>query len=225
MDNLKNDFILCLIDKDYMTRKSNPSVPDDAGRQTNDDLHDLGENKVESGFFFTDDKERPEAESHVSDIQKEVNSGLYLMGENEVLSYEELDSKRILADRKIFIADDDIMMLRTASRKFLANNSKIPVLAMNGMEAIDKVRGGDMYDVYLLDFEIPGVNGVQIAKEVKNVNPDGVVVIHSGFDFGNDEEKYGELLSLMKTGIVNRFIQKGKGNFIGAICEELVTRG
>lgn len=203
-----------------MTRKSNPSIPDTAEHTEIDKKYD----KVESGFFEMDSEKKDEVESAVSFVKEKINSGLFVVGDNDLLLFEDIDRKEILADKRIFVADDDVSVLRSVARGFLVYDTKMPVLARNGLEAIEKVKSGEEFDAYLIDYEMPGVNGVQVAMEVRKTDPTGIIVIHSGFDFGNDEEKYGALLDLMRVGVVNRFIQKGKGDYIGAICEELVTR-
>jgi two-component system invasion response regulator UvrY len=72
---------------------------------------------------------------------------------------------------KILIADDH-PVFRRGLKQIIADNSDMTVTgeAVNGMEALNKVRAGD-YDVILLDITMPGKDGIDILTQLKKERP------------------------------------------------------
>ena len=73
---------------------------------------------------------------------------------------------------KVLIADDH-PLVREGLKRILEDSSDIVVTgeASNGQELLKKVRKND-YDVVLLDISMPGRNGIDLLKQLKNIKPD-----------------------------------------------------
>lgn len=70
----------------------------------------------------------------------------------------------------------------------------------NGLKAIDRVKRGDI-DVVLLDVKMPGMDGVETLKVIKEIKPNIEVVMltgHASVESGIDGIKYGAFDYLMK---------------------------
>lgn len=80
---------------------------------------------------------------------------------------------------KILIADDHAVV-RKGLKQILAETSDIVATdeAINGQEVLEKVRKND-YDIVMLDISMPGRNGLDILKQVKNEKPEMSVLILS----------------------------------------------
>lgn len=80
---------------------------------------------------------------------------------------------------KILIADDHAVV-RKGLKQILAETTDIVAAdeAINGQEVLEKIRKND-YDIVMLDISMPGRNGLDILKQVKNEKPEMSVLILS----------------------------------------------
>jgi DNA-binding NarL/FixJ family response regulator len=80
---------------------------------------------------------------------------------------------------KIVIADDH-PVVRRGLKQVLASEHDMVVVgeAENGLDALDLVRKLD-WDVAVLDYSMPGRNGLELLKEIRNIHPDRPVLILS----------------------------------------------
>ncbi len=72
---------------------------------------------------------------------------------------------------KIFIADDHAIV-RKGLKQIVGDTSDMVIAgeASNGHEALDKVLKND-YDVIVLDISMPGINGLDVLKQIKSQKP------------------------------------------------------
>lgn len=79
----------------------------------------------------------------------------------------------------ILIVDDEKSQRELLS-DFLRNEGHTVTEADNGEKAIKMVLGGH-FDLILLDYKMPGMNGLEVLKEVKRINPEIDVVIITAY--------------------------------------------
>lgn len=79
----------------------------------------------------------------------------------------------------ILIIDDEIDMLENCSR-ILNNLGYRCITVSNGEEAVKTVRE-KLPDVVITDLKMPGKNGLELLKEIKGENPDGIVILFTAF--------------------------------------------
>lgn len=79
----------------------------------------------------------------------------------------------------ILIVDDEKSQ-RELLRDFLRSEGHTVTEADNGEKAIKMVLGGH-FDLILLDYKMPGMNGLEVLKEVKRINPEIDVVIITAY--------------------------------------------
>ena len=84
-----------------------------------------------------------------------------------------------MAKEKILIVDDEIDVLDLCKRILMAQGYLISS-AHNGYEAIEVARQ-DQFDLLLTDIKMPGMNGLEIAQQLKDIDPHMVCVTMTGF--------------------------------------------
>jgi len=80
---------------------------------------------------------------------------------------------------KILIVDDGESQ-RFVLKGFLLREGFLVGEAENGIKALQCIRD-QHFDIILLDHKMPGMNGVDVLKEIKRINPEIVVVIVSAY--------------------------------------------
>ena len=84
------------------------------------------------------------------------------------------------AKKTILCIDDDEAILRY--EKALLEKSGYSVLtAVSGLQALRLVTMCKC-DIVVLDFEMPGMNGHEVARKIKRIRPELVVILLSGSD-------------------------------------------
>jgi len=87
--------------------------------------------------------------------------------------------------RKILVIDDDPVIGQTFTR-VLSNKGYAVITAQNGGEALSKL-AGEEYDAIFTDIKMPGMSGIEVAKQIKATKPWLPVVIVSGY--GSDANR------------------------------------
>ena len=89
-----------------------------------------------------------------------------------------------MGDKYVLIVDDarDILFLLTHSVKQLGPDYKVTA-ATDGFEALEQIRQ-QKFDLVITDYMMPGMTGLQLAQEVRQLSPDTQVILMSAFDKG-----------------------------------------
>jgi DNA-binding NarL/FixJ family response regulator len=95
----------------------------------------------------------------------------------------------------VLIADDHAI-LRQGLRQILADAEDMTVVgeAANGIEVMQMIRGDCRCDVVLLDIAMPGRNGIEVLKQIKDEKPNLPVLVLSMYP----EDQYA--VRLLKAG-------------------------
>ena len=118
--------------------------------------------------------------------------------------------------RKILIVDDDNFLLDMYALKFSQNNFEV-YTAENGVQAIEKVRGGLNPDVFLLDIIMPEMNGFEMLEKIneEKLSPNSTKIILSNksqqadIDRGNSLGVSGYIVKANSTPVevINQVIE------------------
>ena len=88
---------------------------------------------------------------------------------------------------KILIVDDEIKTCKLI-KEYLETKMYSVVTSSNGKDALEKVKN-EKYSVVLLDIRMPGMDGIEVLKNIKEISPETMVIIHTGcrdIDFAID---------------------------------------
>jgi arsenite-transporting ATPase len=80
---------------------------------------------------------------------------------------------------RILIADDDSEMAQMLGH-LVRREGLTPLLAQDGAEALQLIRAGDP-DVMLADMKMPGIDGMELMRKAKDLDPELPVILITGF--------------------------------------------
>ena len=103
---------------------------------------------------------------------------------------------------KILAIDKEEIILKSI-RKALARNNELQYDIITCNTAIEslKIIRSDTFDLVLIDLVLPGMNGIEVIRRIKNINPSLAIIIMTGFsknkinsDTESEEDPLSEIL-------------------------------
>lgn len=82
--------------------------------------------------------------------------------------------------KKILLVDDEESIQLLYREEFRDEGFEV-VSALNGTEALEKFKADD-FDLVILDIQMPGMNGIEVLRQMKMMNPDIPVILSSAFN-------------------------------------------
>ncbi len=89
--------------------------------------------------------------------------------------------------KKVLVVDDDPVISKSFNR-VLAGKGYIVVSAENGQEALNKV-AKEEYDAVFTDIRMPGMDGIEVAEQLRAKQPWTPVVIITGYGTADNEAR------------------------------------
>lgn len=80
---------------------------------------------------------------------------------------------------KVLLVEDEDF-IREVLREFLCGRGYEVTEVRSGEEAVD-ISSAGKFDVGLLDLKLPGMDGIEVAKRLREVDPDIVTIIMTGY--------------------------------------------
>lgn len=81
---------------------------------------------------------------------------------------------------QILLVDDD-PHIRLLGQEFLEKLGYDVETAGEGGEVLEKVQQGQFPDLVILDFQLPGMSGLEVCRQLKTLDPGVKVLVASGF--------------------------------------------
>ncbi len=81
---------------------------------------------------------------------------------------------------QILLVDDDLH-IRSLGRELLEKLGYEVETAENGAEVLEKLQTGRPLDLVILDYHLPGMNGMEVMQRLKTLYPGAEVLMASGF--------------------------------------------
>jgi len=85
-----------------------------------------------------------------------------------------------MTDRIRVLVVDDEEVVRLGYRRVLSADGFRVMAAGDGREALD-LMGGDRFDVVLMDMRMPGMDGIELLRAIKDQWPESEVVVVTGY--------------------------------------------
>jgi len=104
-----------------------------------------------------------------------------------------------MADLRVLVVDDEDLILKVMKSFFLRRKDHCDV-ASNGVDALRQIEK-ERYDLILSDISMPGMDGLELIRRVKTIQPHTVCILMSGLG------SRGDVISALKIGVFD-FIDK-----------------
>ena len=104
---------------------------------------------------------------------------------------------------KILIADDEELARSSLDAILKKGGGFETDFAVDGQEALDKIKAGAFYAAVLLDLQMPKLDGYQALKQIRSIHPDLPVIFITGK--AADVKKIEESIARLN---LNGFIEK-----------------
>jgi DNA-binding NtrC family response regulator len=92
---------------------------------------------------------------------------------------------------RVLVVDDDRIIGQSFDRVLTQKGYEVST-ALSGQEALNKL-GSNGYDLVFTDIKMPGMDGIEVAKRVKEMNPWLPVVVVTGYGSAENEARAEEV--------------------------------
>lgn len=79
---------------------------------------------------------------------------------------------------KVLLVDDEVEYLNALSSRLKVRGLDVET-ASSGLEAIEKIKN-TTFDAVVLDYAMPGLDGLETLKQIKHINPNMQVIMLTG---------------------------------------------
>jgi DNA-binding NtrC family response regulator len=110
---------------------------------------------------------------------------------------------------RILAVDQEEIILKSI-RKALKSNEKIEYAITTCTAALDAIKllRSDKFDLVFVDLILPGMNGIELLRRIKNIYPNIGIIIMSGFSYAKTD------FDLKKKGTSFNELSDNQGNFL-----------
>ena len=84
------------------------------------------------------------------------------------------------SEHTVLIVDDEVEILKSLSRGLHAEPYSL-VFATSGMQALEAFVRDERISVIITDMRMPGMNGLELLKQVEEISPETIKIVLSGY--------------------------------------------
>jgi CheY-like chemotaxis protein len=109
---------------------------------------------------------------------------------------EELKKSLLEYNNLSILYVDDEISIREQMKKVLGRIFQDVTTAIDGQDALT-ISGTRRFDVIVTDVQMPNMNGIELTRELLNVNPEQIIIVTTAFN------QDSELMEIRNMGIKN----------------------
>jgi len=113
----------------------------------------------------------------------------------------------------LYVEDDDIA--RDETSELFSIIFKSVVSAKDGVDALDKYKNSS-FDLIITDISMPNMDGVELIKNIRNINPDQKIIVLSAH---NDKHHKDEVMQL---GVENFLFKPMDMSILGKFLSQII---
>ncbi|MGF1584345.1 MAG: response regulator [Bacteroidales bacterium] len=95
---------------------------------------------------------------------------------------------KISAKKLVLVVDDDIPSYQLIEELFSEMNVKLKHF-VSGHNLVDWFRDGGHPDLIIMDIQLPGVNGLELTRQIKEIVPSIPVIAYTSYAMPGDKER------------------------------------
>jgi len=118
---------------------------------------------------------------------------------------------------RVLFVEDDSDQLELIPRSLTPYGYNVTT-AQGGQAALDIVMSGKRFDIIVTDFDMPGLNGIELARTLKQLNPETPIILVSG---GRDAAKAAK----SNSGIAQMILKPYTGSSLAAAIRQTFDTG
>ena len=110
----------------------------------------------------------------------------------------------------LMLVDDETAFVETMTKRLVKRNMET-ITAFSGEECLEKLKTHQNLDVIILDVKMPGMDGIEVLKQIKAVSPLVEVIMltgHATVEMGIQGMKLGAYDFLMKPCEIEELVAK-----------------
>jgi DNA-binding NtrC family response regulator len=114
----------------------------------------------------------------------------------------------MLADMRVLVVDDEMDFLEMTVKRMQKKGIQCEGVP-SGYEAVEKINN-ENFDVVLLDVKMPGMDGIEVLREIKRIKPLIEVIMltgHASVESGIEGMKLGAFDYLMKPMELDKILE------------------
>ncbi|MBU1904804.1 MAG: response regulator, partial [Proteobacteria bacterium] len=115
---------------------------------------------------------------------------------------------------KILIVDDELIMRESLSGWLYRDGHEVET-AESGEEALEKVKRS-RFDILLVDLKMGGMSGLEVLKEIKEMDPDVAVVMITAYG------SISTAIEAMKNGAYDYLLKPFDPNELGLVIDKII---
>jgi two-component system, cell cycle response regulator DivK len=93
-----------------------------------------------------------------------------------------------LAKKLVLVVDDDLPSYQLIEELFSELNIALKHF-ISGHNLMEWFRDGGMPDLVIMDVQLPGINGLELTRQIKNMVPSLPVIAYTSFAMPGDKER------------------------------------
>ncbi|WP_438751543.1 PAS domain-containing protein [Pararhizobium sp. O133] len=82
--------------------------------------------------------------------------------------------------KRILLVDDDVLIAMSSADMLMDLGHEV-VEAHSGREALDLLNNGQVFDLMITDYSMPGMTGADLVKAARSLNPDFPILLATGY--------------------------------------------
>ncbi len=94
--------------------------------------------------------------------------------------------------RSVLVVDDEAELIGYFAQA-LAERRWLVTVAVDGFEAMEKLREHGPFDLLVLDIGLPRMNGFEVARRIRAQTPNIPIVVSTGYSLGLTPTELGDL--------------------------------